>query len=317
MTEIAPQREAELCIRSGRSARSLAAQWLAGFTSERTIIGYRNGLTQFAAHLGIQPEEAVSSFLSATEADANLVVDAYRAAMIQGPLQPATVNVRLAALRSLVGWLKRRKLIDYRLDVSGVRSKAYRDVRGPGDDGMQKIMQAAREIENPMAQARALAVVALLYGAGLRAAEVYALNVGDVNLDAGGVSIVGKGRTEKEIVPIGEHIVAALKYWLSRRAATSDRDALFIGLSGRSNERPHYSTIGRIVKDLSKRSGVTVTPHALRHGAATSIAGSTKDIQAVRNFLRHRNIATSQIYIDAAEDLRAKLSDDLMGALRR
>lgn len=157
------------------------------------------------------------------------------------------------------------------------------------------------------------AMVELLYGGGLRLAEITGLDVqgsatakGWVDLDAGEAHVLGKG-AKRRIVPVGAKAVQALQRWLLVRgqklalpttAASADgavQTALFIGRNG---ARLSAQAIWKRLCARSVTAGLpaVVHPHMLRHSFASHLLQSSGDLRGVQELLGHANISTTQIY---------------------
>lgn len=143
------------------------------------------------------------------------------------------------------------------------------------------------------------AILETLYSAGLRVAELVALDVASWDRDAGIVRVMGKGKRER-IAPIGTHAARALEHWLDIRkpavnASESDRRALFLNRFGR---RLTTRSVGRMLEKYLKAAGLDriTTPHTLRHSFATHLLNGGADLRSVQELLGHRNLTTTQIY---------------------
>ena len=131
---------------------------------------------------------------------------------------PATINRRLAALRSLVKLARTLGLIPWVLEVDGLRTEAYRDTRGPGQAGFRKLLETLAGRSDGKA-VRDRALLRLLYDLGLRRAEVVGLDVDDLDLAAGRIAVLGKGRTQKVALSLPRATHEALAAWLAVRGA--------------------------------------------------------------------------------------------------
>ena len=154
---------------------------------------------------------------------------------------------------------------------------------------------------------RDLALLEVLYGAGLRIAECCGLRRGDCDLRKGLVTVLGKGSKVRR-VPIGEPAVDALVAWLDRGRAVlatteTPDDVIFV------NRRGHVLTprdARRILAQYPLADGRTLHPHALRHAYATHLLEGGADLRAVQELLGHADLATTQIYTHVTRDrLRA------------
>jgi integrase/recombinase XerC len=154
---------------------------------------------------------------------------------------------------------------------------------------------------------RDLAVLEVLYGAGLRVSECCGLRRSDCDLDRGLVTVLGKGSKVRR-VPIGAPAIDALTAWLERgrpELVTTDSpsDAVFL------NRRGHVLSprdARRILERHPLPDGRAVHPHALRHAYATHLLEGGADLRAVQELLGHADLATTQIYTHVTRDrLRA------------
>jgi site-specific recombinase XerD len=138
------------------------------------------------------------------------------------------------------------------------------------------------------------AIIELLYGSGIRRAELADLNLDDVDFGQRVAQVTGKGN-KRRMVPLTEASVVAMQSYLHVRPASTDR-AFF--LSNR-NARLGLRQVWKIVKDYAAQSGVDrATTHAMRHSFATHFIEGGGDVSSLQRLLGHANIATTQIYID-------------------
>jgi integrase/recombinase XerC len=156
------------------------------------------------------------------------------------------------------------------------------------------------EPSDPLARAvasRDRAVLELLYGSGLRVAEVSGLTVRSVDLDRGRVLVFGKGAKERE-VPISDHAAEAVATYLRTGRsvmAPADSQVLFFNL----RKKPFSPRdIRRSMERYAERTlpGRRVSPHTLRHSFATHLLEGGADIRAVQELLGHASVATTQRY---------------------
>jgi integrase/recombinase XerC len=149
------------------------------------------------------------------------------------------------------------------------------------------------------------AALELMYGSGLRVAELCGLDVGDVDLDAQRVRVFGKGSKER-VVPVGDYAAEAVRAYLGpgrpwflelalRRPDNQPPDALFFNRRGRRmSTRDARSIVERYVAALPQ--GGKVSPHTLRHSFATHLLEGGADIRVVQELLGHASLATTQRY---------------------
>lgn len=140
------------------------------------------------------------------------------------------------------------------------------------------------------------AMLELLYSSGLRLSELTGLDCGDLDLEAGLVRVLGKGRRERS-VPVGRMAREAVRAWLALRGdwAAPDEPALFVTRRG---TRIGNRTVQRQVAAAGRRAGLDVRlhPHRLRHAFASHLLESSGDLRAIQELLGHANLETTQIY---------------------
>lgn len=157
---------------------------------------------------------------------------------------------------------------------------------------------------------RDTAIMELLYATGIRVAELTGLDVADVDFAERTVRVTGKGSKER-VVPFGAPAAHALDVWLERgRPALRRPDgtggaALFLGARG---GRLDPRVAREVVHRESREAGVPdISPHALRHSAATHLLDGGADLREVQELLGHASLRTTQRYTHVSiEQLRQR-----------
>ena len=142
------------------------------------------------------------------------------------------------------------------------------------------------------------AVLEVLYGSGLRVAELCDLRLSQLQLDQAAITVWGKGGKERR-VPLSEPAISALVRWLRiRRDVVPMRlgDLLF------ANERGNPLTPRDVRRVVDRRSAVRTHPHALRHSFATHLLDGGADLRAVQELLGHSDVATTQRYTHVSRE---------------
>lgn len=148
------------------------------------------------------------------------------------------------------------------------------------------------------------AMIELLYATGLRISELVSLRTESVNLEAGFLVVMGKGRKER-IVPVGQIALDKLKVYLrqARPALLKNRQipALFPNRNGTPISRQAF---WYRLKALARRAGIQrhFSPHTLRHSFATHLLSGGADLRSVQMMLGHASITTTQIYTHVARE---------------
>jgi integrase/recombinase XerC len=144
---------------------------------------------------------------------------------------------------------------------------------------------------------RDLAVVELLYGAGLRVSECCGLDVGDVDLRRSLVTVLGKGAKVRRL-PLGEPACDAVATYLRAgrpvlQPSAEAGPAMFLNARGR---RLTPRDVRRVLDRHPMADGRSLHPHALRHAYATHLLEGGADLRAVQELLGHADVGTTQIY---------------------
>ena len=285
----------------------LVGAFLSG-RNPKTLLAYGKDLQDFSAFLGVSStDEAATLLLSHGAGPANGLALAYRTHLLGRSLSPATVNRRLASLRSMVKLGRVLGMVSWGLEVESVKSAAYRDTRGCGVDGFKRMLESL-EAGLDAKSLRDRSILRLLFGMALRRGEVVSLDLSHLDLEGGRLSIMGKGRTERESLTIPAKALDALKAWVAVRG--EHEGPLFTSLDrGHRGHRLDGSAVYRMVSELGQTVGLVVRPHGLRHAGITQALDLTNgNTRAVQRFSRHRKLETLSLYDDNRSDLGGQVA---------
>ena len=252
----------------------------------QTIATYRRLLLQFAAAF---PEENLRAL------DAQTLKDYLLRLTKEHKYSAATLNQHRAALRGYYGWLHRQRGL---ADDPSTHLKLPRKSKRPLPEVLTPEQITALltppEDSDPL-KLRDHAILELFYSAGLRLAELAALNA-DLPEANGHTIVRGKGGVER-LVFIGSKAREALARWRAVRGSLKKKPqetALFLNKNGtRISERGIALRLKAYAYD---KIHLNIHPHTLRHTFATHILQSSGDIRTVQEMLGHKNLATTQIY---------------------
>ncbi len=230
----------------------------------------------------------------------------YLAFMATRRYSKATISRTAASLRSYFQWCARRGLIT--TDPSGRLSAPSPDSRLPrvlGHAELHQLLEPEPEAAGsagtrPDVACRDDAVLELLYGSGMRVAELCSLDVDDVDLARRVVTVTGKGSKERQVL-IHARCAESLRAWLhgprgDMATEASPSAALFYNLRG---NRLGPRDVRRL---LDRRSPVPTHPHALRHTFATHLLDGGADLRVVQELLGHASLQTTQVYTHVSKE---------------
>ena len=260
--------------------------------SPHTLAAYRRDLTWLA---DFQPQSKLARPL-------------FTAALRQLGQQnqhPRSIARRLSAWRQFCRWLVQTGYLkaDPTHGLKAPKAPERLPKAVPAEPLNQLLDQAP---ENPL-DSRDLAIFELLYGSGLRLAEICALNLADLNLQSGWIAVTGKGHKQRHL-PLTAQSIRALEGYLKTRTAAPDETALF---TGRTGHRLGARQIQKRLQQFAARHGSRhLSPHMLRHSYASHLLQNARDIRAVQELLGHSQLATTQHYTKLDFDHLARVYDD-------
>jgi integrase/recombinase XerC len=223
----------------------------------------------------------------------------------------STLARRAASVRTFTAWAHRTGRLDadpgLRLQAPK-RSQHLPRVLGAGQvagvlDSAQQAAAEAPAAADPLLL-RDSAVLELLYATGCRVAELTGLDTADVDLVEKTARVLGKGNRER-VVPFGDPARKALARWLEegrpQLLGPESGAALFLGRRGRRVDQRQVRTVVNRATARIPGSGV-VSPHGLRHAAATHMLDGGADLRSVQELLGHATLSTTQIYTHVSVD---------------
>jgi integrase/recombinase XerD len=250
-----------------------------------TIAAYTRDLGQYVA------------FLKGKEPDEDLI-GKFIGEMRQHGLADSTVARKIASIRGLHRFLVAEGMRE--TDPTALIDSPRRPDPFPK---ALTIDEAIALVEAPQLDdksgRRDRALLEFLYGTGARVSETVGVDLGDVDLEDRLAKVTGKGSRQR-LVPLGSKAVEAIRSWLPDRMELVSRkspgDPLFINLRGGRLSR---QGMFEIVKKHAARAGIErarVSPHVLRHSAATHMVEAGADLRTVQEMLGHATISTTQVY---------------------
>lgn len=278
--------------------------------SPNTCRGYRNDLRNFAAFLKSDAGETGENPATA----AHVVVDTLAVRLYLRYLfrrnKKSTIARKLSALRSFFKFAERAGDIKENPTTALPTPKQIKAIPNflPIDE-MFRLLDGI-ETDTLLGQ-RNRAIFESLYSSGLRVSELAGLNVGDIDLDAGLIRVLGKGAKER-IVPVGRRAVDAIRTYREKLALQSGisltAGPLFLNhRKGRLSAR----SIARILDKLITTCGLNhpVSPHGLRHTFATHMLDAGADLRVVQELLGHKSLSTTQRYTHVSMDRLMEVYD--------
>jgi integrase/recombinase XerC len=307
------------------SLDSLAGEYLRVLANERgasthTLRAYDRELHGFAAWIASRYGKDQS-----VQAIEHTHIRAYLATLYDRGLSKASTARALAAIRGWFKWLARTGRLEQNAASLVATPKLPKHLpRVPSIEQMNRVVDSVGE-DAASWPARDTAILELLYGCGIRNAELTGLNLEDIHWANEAILIRGKGQKER-YVPLGDAAAQALRAYLAERAARlaaagggkgASTPALFLNLQLRGLDKLNKlskldefggpfagearlttRSVGRIVKRIAVLRGLSadVHPHTLRHAFGTHLLEEGADLRAIQELLGHERLSTTQRY---------------------
>jgi len=281
--------------------------------SRHTVRNYHVDLRQFSEFLITRKalEEGKNTDLEVESIDP-LSIREYLGSL-HGRLRRSTIARKLSAVRSFFVFLERNGLSkgNPAVDIATPKLEKYLPSYLSVDDVFRLLERP--EQAKPLGL-RDLAILEVLYSCGIRASELEALNLSNIDFDERLVKVIGKGNKER-IVPIGRQALQAVRNYLEatqylrEKTGPHSLDApLFINFRG---GRLSARSIGRIIKRYAIESGLTseISPHSMRHTFATHLLDGGADLRSVQELLGHKSLSTTQKYTHVSLDRLMEVYD--------
>jgi len=253
--------------------------------SKNTVAAYRRDLEKFGKFLHLNNHKL-------EEIDSERITHFILFLKKEGLSSSSVVRV-LSSLRNLYRFVAGQGLI---------KGYGVPDIESPRSHRELPDVLSREEIEvllkniSEKDKMRNLAIIELIYGAGLRVSEAAGIRLEDINFTDGYIKIRGKGSRER-LAFINKHALSAIRSYLEERTRSKIATSEWL-FPNRSGKRISRQSVWKLIKKLSiyLSSEKRVTPHTFRHSFATHLLEGGMDIRAVQELLGHKTLATTEIY---------------------
>lgn len=260
--------------------------------SPHTVVGYGRDIREFQAFL-----ESLYSSADWTRVRAEDVREWIIYLLDERNISPASVNVKLSALRSFYRYLR---LTGY-VSINPMEKIASLKTSRPlpyfvRESEMDRLLELTLE-DRSLGGIRDRLVIMMLYETGIRRSELLGLKDSDVDTAAMQVKVTGK-RNKQRIIPFGNELKEEIQAYLcSRESELGLKEAAAFFVTDKGTPLTD-SLLSSIVKDnLSKVTTIKKkSPHVLRHSFATAMLNNKADLTSIQKLLGHESVATTEIY---------------------
>ncbi len=270
--------------------------------SPKTVLAYQTDLQQFQNFLN-------KDFDAVPSAEANHgLVRSWVVSLVEKEIDAASVNRKIACLRSYYKFLLRQEVITKdpmaKIKILKTKKKLPHFVQ---ETDMVKVLDQikfARDFEGTRDQL----VLELLYGTGMRLSELIGLKDLSINLKDRTLKVLGK-RNKERVIPFTQSLVRLIEDYRKVRNKEVEKKSEKLLLT--ETGQPLYPMlVNRIVKKYLRDSNVDKkSPHVLRHTYATHLLNKGAEINAVKDLLGHASLAATQVYTHNSMEKLKKVFD--------
>lgn len=258
-----------------------------------SIKGYISDLESFLKHLA-KLEISEFSNLELTH------IRSWLAHQQSTGISRSTLARRIVSIRAFTYWAASQGWITSDLGAALAIPKPHKslpEVLTKADTNIVLASVKSRRDEEPTPLAiRNLAILEVLYAAGIRVSELCGLNLLDIDSDRNTLQVIGKGNKQRT-VPLGIPAKRTLDDYVANARpqliSSQSENAVFLGSRGK---RIDQRTARQVVYEAMTAVGSSMGPHGLRHTAATHLLEGGADLRTVQEILGHSSLATTQIY---------------------
>ncbi|UCD34867.1 MAG: site-specific tyrosine recombinase XerD [Nitrospiraceae bacterium] len=265
--------------------------------SANTVESYRRDIRRLSTFLG----HSEASLTEISKSDILAYLDHLRS----DGCQPSTLARHIAAVRGLCRFMLLEGLISEDPVENLSAPKGWKRI--PRVLGTEDVATLLSIPEGGGLSLRDRAILEIMYSSGLRASEVVSIKTGDINFEAGFITVTGKGSRQR-VVPVHEAALCTIKKYSeeSRPALLKHRTSpyLFLAKGGKPMTRQR---LWQLIKKYSRVLSGGVSPHTLRHCFASHLLDGGADLRALQKMLGHRDISTTQIYTKVTPDRLKKV----------
>jgi len=261
-----------------------------------------NTLSSYARDLRALDEFAVAQKRPITALERR-DLEAFARQLMTAGLAPRSVARTIACVRGFYKFLLIEKKVD---------SDPAEDLRAPRAwpalpkyldlDDVDRLL-AQPDVSTPRG-IRDKALIELLYATGLRVTELLSLKAGDISLDAGYLTCIGKGDKQR-LVPLGDSAAEWVRRYLAeaRPALLKGRKSKWLFLNAKAGGQLSRVGFWKLLKEYGVKAGISrgISPHVLRHSFATHLLERGADLRAIQMMLGHADLSTTQIYTHVLE----------------
>lgn len=268
--------------------------------SANTLEAYKRDIEKFRTHI----EESGKTITRFKRADITSYINFLR----DSGNQTSTIARNIASIRGLCRFFLIEGIIKEDPVENLSTPKGWKKI--PRIIGSEEVTDLLNKPAGKTLSLRDRAILEIIYSSGLRASEVINIKMGDINFEAGFITVTGKGSKER-VVPVNELALKTLTDYIenSRPDILKKRASqyLFIAKGGKPMTRQR---LWQLIKTYASGLSENISPHTLRHCFASHLLDGGADLRALQKMLGHTDISTTQIYTKVTPERLKKVHKD-------
>lgn len=261
--------------------------------SGHTLSAYRNDLSSLVDFIS-ESEQPATNWSEVDEND----IRSFLSDLDDRGYAPSTKSRKIASVKSFFKFMKQEEFVSDNPMTEVRQPRAGQSLPKALSIEEVDLLLGSGSDKDSVEEARDMAMIELMYAAGLRVSELVGLNLRDVDLDAGTVRTIGKGSKER-VIPIYDTAVDSISEYITYSRPVhvkfAAEEAMFLNRrGGRLTRQAFWLRLNK----LATKAGISskITPHMLRHSFATHLLHGGASLRHVQELLGHSSIATTQIY---------------------
>jgi len=255
--------------------------------SNHTVKSYQNDLEQFSLYIANQ--FSTEDLNETTQ----LMVRSWVLSLMDSGISPRSVNRKIASLRAYFKFALKREEITKNPMEKVKLLKVKKELPSFAEEKQFAEILNSTTFDNPQDQI----IIELLYGTGIRLAELIGLRHSDVNLREQTIKVLGK-RNKERVIPLTRPLVHLIEKYIHEKNHENLVDPNPYLIVNKSRTKAYPMLVYRVVKKFldGVQSSDIKSPHALRHSFATHLLNKGADLNSVKDLLGHSSLAATQVY---------------------
>ncbi len=258
--------------------------------SPHTCNAYKNDLDQF-----VQFCNTMVGDFDIKGVDAKLI-RSWIIYLMENEISARSVNRKVSTLKSFYKYLMKLEITETNPVQNITLPKVRKKLPSFVDENSMNVLLDGGFFEKDFLGTRDKLIITLLYGTGIRLAELVSLQEKDIDMDQSLIKVLGK-RNKERIIPYPKELNKLIREYMELRNKEFEGTTPYFLVTGKG-DKVYDKLIYRVVKN--KLGGITSlekkSPHILRHTFATHLLNKGADLNAVKELLGHANLSATQVY---------------------